>query len=320
MSTSRSHDRNPDSAVLATSHHVTPTAAPSAPRTTHLIDWLTYTVPWNSDLSAALFPHDALFITGEPLENIKGYNTSLGLSHGRISYHTEHPENKTCVQLGGADLWHLRQAGIDLRELLAYVYQTLNATITRLDYAVDWYGEGDPWDLYYSWKANQLHTLAKRAYVKMEAYKVDGVTREIPTIYLGSGKSNRMLRCYDKAAQLGVPGPRIRIELVLRDKLANLVVKAMIQDGIGPTGNQAIRHHVQGDIAWFNQAISGPSIYIETPPPKERDPKRWLLSNVLPTFERTLESDAAVGDFEVFDAYWPIMRKTAAKRHGALLP
>lgn len=319
MSTSNVHDPNPHSAEPSNSRNSTPPAI-SIPRKEHLLDWFTYTVPRDIELSEALFPHDALYIVGERLKNIQGYNTTLSLTHGRISYHTEDPEQKICVQFTGRDLWCLRDQGVDLQALLAYACG-LEAKITRLDYAVDWYGDSSPEDVFFAFREGRLRSRARHSDLRWGCDKTKRETIDAFTAYLGSEESERQLRCYDKAAQVGCNGPWTRIELVMRDGFGNRVADAMIREGIGLAGNQAIRDFVKKcDIDWFNQAVSGPSVYIKTPPPKERDPKQWLLSQVLPTFERTLESDAAVGDFEVFDAYWPSMRKTAAKRHGALLP
>src|SRR5690606_24422821 len=109
---------------------------------------------------------------------------------------------------------------------------------------------------------------------------------ETHSSYFGSNQSKRMLRCYDKAYQARVPGPWTRTELVMRHGYGNRVADAMVKDDIEAAGKQAIREFIQCDIDWFNRALTGPSVYIQTPPPLKHDSAAWLLVHVLPTFRK----------------------------------
>lgn len=286
------------------------------PRVEHLIDWLTYTVPRDVPLEEALLPHDALYITGEVLPNIKGYNVRLALTHGSISYHTEYPEHKLCIQFTGSDLWNLRKNGVNLNEMLKYGRQVLNANVTRLDYAVDWHADNSPLDLFRAWRDGQLRTEARHCTLDWGCEKSKGELQDAYTVYFGKNKSKRRLRIYDKAAQLNVPGPWVRSELIMRDGFGNQVADAMIREGIAEAGNQAIRDFIECDIDWFNQAIRGPSVYIQTPPPKEHDTDQWFI-DILPTFIQRLDEGIETGNYRVFDAYEPVIRRAAPHREAA---
>lgn len=283
-------------------------AAQSEPRVEHLIDWLTYTVPHNVGLHNAFFQHAALYNTGEVIRkmdpwNVRGYTRRLALSHGTLNFHPERPEQKICVQFTGRDLYYLRNAGIDLRDLLQHALDH-DAHISRMDFAVDYYGPSSPLDLQEAFLAKELKSAAKRDVrfiLGCDLYK--GEITETYSSYFGSNQSRRMLRCYDKAYQVGVPGPWTRAELVMRDGYGNRVADAMVKDGVDAAGKQAIREFIQCDIDWFNRSVTGPSVYIQAPPPPERDSAAWLLVQVLPTFRKVVIAQAAEQNFEVLNAY-----------------
>lgn len=283
-------------------------AAQSELRVEHLIDWLTYTVPHNVGPDNAFLPHDALYNTGEVIRRLapstpRGYTRHLALSHGTLSFHHERPEQKICVQFSGRDLYYLRKGGIDLQDLLQHAL-THDARITRMDFAVDTYGPSTPLDLQEAFLAKELKSAAKRdVRFIMGCDKRKGEIIKTYSSYFGSNQSRRMLRCYDKAYQAGVPGPWTRSELVMRDGYGNRVADAMVKDGIAAAGKQAIREFIQCDIDWFNRSVTGPSVYIQTPPPPERDSAAWLLVQVLPTFRKVVIAQAAEQNFEVLNAY-----------------
>lgn len=283
------------------------------PRVEHLIDWLTYTVPHHVGLDNAFLQHAALYNTGEVIRkldpsNVRGYTRRLALSHGTLSFHPERPEQKICVQFSGRDLYYLRKAGIDLQNLLQHALDH-DARITRMDFAVDYYGPSSPLDLQEAYRARELRSAAKknvRFIMSCDLYK--GEIIETYSSYFGSNQSRRMLRCYDKAYQAGVQDPWTRSELVMRDGYGNRVADAMVKDGIDAAGKQAIREFIQCDIDWFNRSVTGPSVYIQTPPPPERDSAAWLLVHVLPTFRKVVIAQAAEQNFEVLNAYRDVIQ------------
>jgi hypothetical protein len=289
---------------------VTPDSRPAPhARIHHSLDWLTYTVPYEIGYEEAFPRHEALALTGEVLPNIKGYNTRLSLTHGSVSFHTDYPQQKICVQFTGQDLRLLRNAGVDLRNLLYYALGN-GGWITRLDFVVDYYDPSSPRDLYQAWGDKTLRTPAHQCQFILAEDRREGEQEPAYTTYFGSNTSGRMLRCYDKAAQMKVCGPWTRIELVSRKERADRLGRAMCREDIGLVGKQAIRGFVQCKVAWFNDALTGPSVYIPAEPPKEHNTKRWLLDLVLPTLVKEVHKGAAEGDVEVRDKYLKALHET----------
>ena len=278
----------------------------------HSLDWLTYTVPYDVGYESAFPQHEALALTGELLPNIKGYNTQLSLTHGSVSFHTDYPQHRICVQFTGQDLRLLRNAGVDLRKLLYYALGD-GGRITRLDFAVDYHRPSSPRDLFEAWAAKTLWTPAHQCKFMQDMDRRKGEQEPAYTTYFGSNTSGRMLRCYDKAAQVKVSGPWTRIELVSRKERADRLGRAMCREDIGLVGKQAIRSFVRCEVVWFNDALTGPSVYIPAEPPQEHNTKRWLLELVLPTLVKEVQKGAAEGDVEVRDKYLKALHETVGQ-------
>jgi hypothetical protein len=293
-----------------------PPAPGDKPRIEHCIHWLTYTVPYEVGYENAFLPHKALYLTGEVLPNIQGYNVRLALTYGSVSFHTQHPENKICVRLQGEDLQGARAAGVDVSDLLAYALG-LGATITWLDFAVDYHGPSSPAELNEAWESGLVKAPTKYHKFEYSGVLVNGECQKAYTMYIGSEASQRSLRCYDKAAESNSQGPWTRIELVARKEYATRLVQAMLNEGIGEAGKQAIRDFVQCDIAWFNEAITGLSVYIEPSHRKNHKTIRWLLTQVLSPFHRTLVEEAIRGETEVRDAFQRALQDAEKHRTAA---
>jgi hypothetical protein len=268
----------------------------------HSIDWFAYSVPFDLGIENAFPRHGGLFLTERRLSNRKGYDTCFALSHGSASYHSLYPQQKIGVQFMGRDLAHLRAMGLDIAELIAYALSN-NGEITRLDFAIDYFGPASPRDLYLAWEAKELRTLARQCLFMLSSDRTKEEQGEAYTTYLGSNSSERMLRCYDKAAQLNVSGPWTRAELVARKGYGNRVAKAMLQEGVGAAGKQAIRDFVQCNIDWFNEATTGPSVDIDPAPPSQSDTGAWLAGFVLPILLKEIDEALAVGDMTLWKTY-----------------
>jgi hypothetical protein len=281
----------------------TDTSSPvSSLRLAHSLDWLTYTIPATVGWGRAFPESDTLWLTGEVLPNFKGYDTRLALTYGSVSFHTRYPHHKICVQFGGRDLRLLVEAGVDPQSLLAYALE-YEAKVTRLDFALDVFGPSSPKELYEAWEEKTLKTPARSCKFLLTAERAKGETIKSYSTYIGKTDSNRWLRCYDKAAQLKAEGPWTRLEMVARDEVGTRLATAMLTNDLGSAGKQAIRDFVQCDIDWFNQAVTGPSVYIAASSRKDRNTREWLKNTILPTLQRVIAEDAAVGDVTIREAF-----------------
>ena len=265
-------------------------------------------MPYGIGYKNAFPEHEALSLTGEVLSNLSGYNHRLALTYGSVSWHPHFPQHKICAQFTGRDLWALRQAGLTPLDLLTFLLEH-GGSITRMDFAVDYWGPSSPADLRRASQEGRLKTPAKKGAQWEEFDLGDGERTGNGTFYIGSNKSGRQLRCYDKAAQLNEPGPWTRIELVTREPYGNKLAKAMVKSDLANAGKQAIRDYVRCDIDWFNRALNGPSVYIETAPRQAHDTKGWLLKMVLPVFIKEIVEAATEDDFDVYEAYTEALRR-----------
>jgi hypothetical protein len=266
------------------------------------LDWFAYTVPFAVGWEHAFPTSAALHLTGEILSNIKGYDTRLALTYGSVSWHTRCPHHKICVQFTGRDLRLLKEAGGNPLDLLTHALDH-EAKVTRLDFALDVFGPSSPKDLYEVWRADALKTPVRKCTFMQSSDRTKGEEGEAYTVYIGSEESDRRMRCYDKAAQLKVAGPWTRIELIARQGVGNRLATAMLDTDIGTAGKQAIRDFVQCDIDWFNQAVTGPSVYIAASSRQEHDTRHWLTETILPILGRVVDEDAAVGDVTIRQAF-----------------
>lgn len=288
-----------------------------SPRTRHCIDWLTYTVPMDVGIHNAFLPHQELSLMGEVLSNHKGYDTTLALTHGNLSFHTCYPQHKICVSFSGAALSRLVARNVPLIDLLGYALE-LGGKITRLDFALDYFGPSSPKDLYDAWKQRALRTLAREVTrVQNDKHTKAGDT-EAHTTYIGSRSSERFLCCYDKAAQTRSTDLWTRLELHSNRSWGQRLGNAMLEHGVANAGKQAVRDFVRCDIPWFVEATSGPSVYIPPIEEPESHRKDWLLETILPLLCQEVEAGASLGDYEVRDAYlaaltpsWQMLRRVS---------
>jgi len=280
----------------------TPNAGQS-PRISHCIHWLTYTVPVEVDIPNAFLPHPALECTGELLPNHQGYDTTLKLTHGRISYHTRYPHQKLCVSFTGSELGRLVQENVSLDDLLKYAL-SLNGKITRLDFALDYFGPSSARDLDEADEEDRLRTPGQDVSCTKKRKRRKARTTVGYTTYIGSQRSDRYVCCYDKGFKDGKTEPRTRIELRTSKEWGQRLGKSMVASGIASAGKQFIRDYVQCDIPWFVEATTGPSVQVQPlDDDDESRPRKWLMEMVLPVLCRELEAEAREGGHELRDAY-----------------
>jgi|GEM_PF-2081433 hypothetical protein len=268
----------------------------------HLLDWVTYTVPYEVGYENAFLSHSALFCTGEKVANHKGYDTTLRLTHGRVSFHTQYPKQKISVSFTGSELAHLVDKNVPLYELLSYALR-IGGKFTRLDFALDYFGPSSAYELQEASDQMRLRTAARNVTSMKTTTRTRAGDIVGYTTYIGSRRSERYVCCYDKGVKEGKTEPWTRIELRTSKSWGQRLGKSMVASGIGEAGKQFIRDYIQCDIPWFVEATTGPSVQVQPFDDDEANPKGWLLNNVLPVLRRELEAEALEGSHELRDAY-----------------
>lgn len=297
---------------------VTPMSNNSPTPTRCGIDWLQLSVEWPPQLNewpnqqtavtkllkSALPPSEKITLSGEILRPMPGYNSGMGASHARLFWHTENKWQNIGVIMTGDDLRAMIAIPLPHEALIRWAIAK-SKKISRLDFALDVFNPvANAADIMDEWKSGNLGTSATKV-MEFNSYEkgTDGKVISAPTVYVGSRQSDRQLRVYDKRRQLGTDYPWTRIEIQLRDRAAWQLANAMVRAGIGPAGQQAIRDYVRiPELRWWNEAVTGETVYIEPVGKKETDTERWIRTVCLPAIHKTASAQIEAGRWELYDA------------------
>jgi hypothetical protein len=282
------------------------------------IDWLQYSVAWpdgihqwpdhgfaETQIIKQVFPpHDKLYLTGEIVNPIRGYNNGQQASFGRVFWHSTNRAQHIGVIFTGDDMRAAVNVLMPNMQLLNWALAK-SKKISRLDVAVDIYDKrADPSDVLTMWKSGDVGTPA-RTVTETTSYlhTTDHGIVKTPTIYVGSRAGDKMLRVYDKGKKEQTNGPWIRAELQTRDDVAGLLAKAIQGNGIPDTGRQAIRAfcHIPS-LPWWHDAMSGPAVGIEQVGRRETNTERWVMNVALPACQKLAEQQIEDGILTAYDA------------------
>jgi hypothetical protein len=301
----------------STHRGVTETLPPSFPPAEAGLDWLQYSVPWPRDvrewpreesevrelIGRALPPCDALELSGEILRPLHGYNAGMGLSFGRVFWHSDNRRQHIGVLFTGDDMRTAISVMLPHQQMLSWVLARARK-IARLDFALDVHDpRAEPRDLLHLWKRGYVGTHAHvvQERVTWSATRERGLV-SAPTVYFGRGDSERMLRVYDKAAQMGETGHWVRVELQTRHDQSMAMARAMQSAGIPAAGRQAIRSFVScPKLEWYSMALVGPVVGMAPVGRRETNSDRWLRVVALPALMRATADYAEGGDWSLYD-------------------
>ena len=281
----------------------------------HCIDWLQYSVPIPegadpvSVIRASVPQHQSTQLTGEHGDNIQGYDTCLRLGVGRAHYHTKHPENKVSLQWSGNEMHNTAAEGLSAHEMIARS-QVVGGKITRIDFAVDIRNsEAELSEVLEELNNGGGETMAQSWGAYLGFKKVAGKVYPSGTIYIGATTSQRMVRVYDKGAQLGNGENWKRIELVSRQDAGQSIGVAMVSNDIGATGRTALRFFYRSKLTWFESACLSDAIYIAPISERETNTVDWLLGAVLQTLDKELAIERKNGKKALYSAFNALLHK-----------
>lgn len=159
--------------------------------------------------------------------------------------------------------------------------------VTRLDFCTN-IDAGHPDELLREWKAGRVKAYGKKPW-KVENFE----DQPGYTLYFGKPTSDKMLRCYDKAAALQLQGGVwTRIELQITGKPAEGIVTDMCSKGVKVVGKQAIRDFVKAPkLRWWQDALDGDEVELLLTPGKQTDFMKWLHQQVGPAILKRYRAD-----------------------------
>ena len=186
-------------------------------------DWIEYTIKGSQPVENCL---PALACSGvwkeEKAHN--GYSVAARNDIGVcVSWGPE--RMGTHVTIGGQALGQLRELGLFETDICEQALR-LGASATRLDVCVNVHGGAlTPLDVRNQFQSKQVKTRAKSGhYIESLGQDIGG------SVYIGSRKTDRFMRIYDKAAELRLPDGSeswLRFELVLRRDYAKMLMFEM---------------------------------------------------------------------------------------------
>ena len=189
----------------------------------------------------------------------------------------------------------LARADVSAMEILYYHFLA-DHKITRIDIAVDFHNTGLTWD--------ELTTVSERGDIITKSKNITqfcGVAGTPGgTIYIGSPKSTKRMRIYDKAAEQGVDKDWYRMELQLR--------KGHAMDAAGVIGRSTnrladmlalVRGFADVQLPQIQEAWQSAPLPLRTPR-KQSKTRRWLIQDVakaMTAYIMDTEEDDLLEDF-----------------------
>lgn len=251
-------------------------------RTHAHVDWLAITFPSETPLNSAL-PAE---ITSVPFS--KDGNPSLGYSVVRLN------DNGARVMTGGtpAQGMHIvlpadallaaRAEGLTDKALCAQVVDN-GGRATRIDFAVDILDcVLTVSDLRAAYLAGEIETAARAA------TQISKLNTPEDTLYLGSRRSDRFFRAYNKGAQVKSEDCWLRLELECKRLVAAGYTHGIAaNDDTRQTINAAIRAYADfPKLPLYQQALADHDAHLPRVPRKIHATYRWLIEQVAPALAK----------------------------------
>lgn len=253
-----------------------------------------------AQISERFFTHEAT----EPAIPLYGYKQSLRhLQSGAIALFGGHTATMGfCSQFAGKAISAvMEQFALSSVPVLAKLHAGA-WKVTRLDLAIDVF---DPalkprfvWERVQAGRANTVW----RSWRQVANADLD----EGHTVYGGSLESEKRIRIYDKSAEQGVKGDWTRYEMVFSGERANEVWRLL--SGIQSDAlllTEALR--LLGSLLSFDDwhkwrdtfHTPDAAVWVEQPR-VESDVRKWLISQVAPTFVKAFDRDGDWRELEWF--------------------
>lgn len=248
-----------------------------------IVDWLSITLK--------TWPGAWPFFDLDSAEQVTpryGYKTAWKDRNGALVYQGGNADSVHLV-FSGSVLNNLRAQTVTIQDMLRLV-KDVGARVTRLDIAADWKDPGvevvtlrDIID-----SGNATLNVVRWSYLESE--------NKGQTLYIGSRASDRMLRIYNKRAELARKSVEtevdwIRVEVELKDDQAAQAANALLDNSLG----SVLVAHITRCIAFpyckpwtaLIEALPAPTLIMPSVVGKSNTDK-WLFEVVLPILRKRL--------------------------------
>lgn len=254
-------------------------------KTNYGLDWFRYTAHGMSD-GSRMVPEHALFENVRPRKPAPFYEFAVELVAGRHDW-VAGENMPDMLTFSGQDLIQIKRHALEYT-LLRHALSLQRVNVTRLDFAIDVVDGFSPQEFQDRFERGEIQSSAKKITVIESREEGSSLGK---TVYLGSRKSERFLRVYDKGLETGKGGSWTRIEIELKQGVATAVARAMVREGIRSVGCAVVSRFANAP-AWkqWQDALSTQSDVDITIGRKETNHEKWLREVVFPNFERAVEN------------------------------
>lgn len=222
------------------------------------LDYLTVRYPEPEKQQPGQFPQlpipSALLTFKEESRGRWGYRWGCKLLPSGEYLWGGHDESMgSIVHLQGGDLGLIRALTKKTDDEILDLMLRRAVNVTRLDFCVN-INDGNPAEVRREYDAGRCETKTRGGHGWVPSGETTG-----ESFYIGSDKSKKFVRVYDKAAELKLLHDVLtRIELQTQHKPATLAANAMKQYGVKPVGRKLIKQHADfPKLRWYQQALSG---------------------------------------------------------------
>lgn len=250
--------------------------------TTAHLDYIAVTCPLHISTSAV---HRVL-LKDDPLKpttkrRMKNYVECFENESGVAFFVSESHKQGNLLILTGQPLSEARERGCSDSEMVGHI-NSFTQKFTRLDVALNLH------DSYLTPGTVERWYKAKKILTKAHAgRRIYSLEKEGDTLYLGSRRSDRFLRIYDKAADMKLPDTAwVRVELETHRRQARALAYALADEpNARAVMNLAIRNFIEPPPRTdLDIALSDLCADIEPVRRKEPNLTKWMHDQIAPAF------------------------------------
>lgn len=251
----------------------------------------TFEAPRKHDGGGMFLPFlSEVFTLTRERHGIKNYRYGSDMSPaGTFFWNTENDVQPGYMVLTGDDLGLIRaRSGMGDDDLINLLKKPARR-FTRIDFATT-IDAGHPMAVLDAFNTKKRPKGEREVITRAQsARRIDlHGKRQGYTVYIGSEKSDKFIRCYDKAAELKMLHTVLtRIEMQTGGDVAHRLAHAMAYGGVKIAGKQAVRDFCQfPKLGWWGDAMNGEDMDLQLTPAKTTSFAKWLSEQVYPAIEK----------------------------------
>lgn len=254
------------------------------------IDWITASLPYHTFNLEELPLHPAMVIATTAYPPPR-YERAVYLKNGAlIAIPSEkNARQKVLYQMTGDSLEMNRELGVTDTKLLYWLFIEHKARFPRLDVAFDTRDSfSDPDHLLWAWDGGLAKTRIKSP-VRSIREGERGITH-----YFGGLESNRILRTYNKGAELQLLNEVLtRVELQNRKEMAQHLVAEIIRNNeLDWSAAAAVKGLIDfPTVKWFQDLMKSGGVQLEPLGRKRTDWQKYIREIIEPSFIRHYRED-----------------------------